>query len=151
VESSAQVRHRIALRGAGARVMLELWRAGKSLEITARLQESEGTPQGQANAQNGPTEEIAGSNSGIEGVGVGGVTSAQLRRAGVDEEGGVIVLSVLSSASVTGLRRGDLIVEADRKPVHTADELREAVRHSDDPVLLRVRRPDGALYLSVSK
>ena len=84
-------------------------------------------------------------------MGVGGVTSDQIHRAGLDEEGGVIVLSVLASASVSGLRRGDLIVEADRKPVHSADELREAVRHSDDPVLLRVRRPDGCLYLSISK
>jgi len=151
VESSAQARHCIAMRGAGARVKLEVWRIGKTLEITVRLQESEGTPPGQAKSQNTPAEEIAGSSSGIEGVGVGGVTSDQLRRAGVDEEGGVIVLSVLVSASVTGLRRGDLIVEADRKPVHSADELREAVRRSADPVLLRVRRPDGCLYLSVSK
>jgi len=75
-----------------------------------------------------------------------------LRRAGMeDEDGGVIVISVLPSSSSTGLRRGDLIVEADLKRIRSSADLREAVRRGGDPVLLRVRRPDGCVYLSVSK
>ena len=153
VISSADLRHRIAMKGGGARVRLEIWRNRKPIEVTVRLQEAEGTPPGQAR-DDGPTaEELAGSSSsGLDGVSVGAVTPEMLRRAGVeDESGGVIVISIRPSTSVSGLRRGDVIVEADRKPVRTSAELREAVRRSDDPVLVRVRRPEGCVYLSVSK
>jgi len=150
VESSAELRHRIAMRGAGARVKLEIWRNRKTLEIEVRLQELEGSSPGHAKADGGG-DEPAGSSSGIDGVGVGPVSADTLHRAGVDEEGGVIVISVLPSSSSNGLRRGDLIVEADLKPVHSSSELREAMRRSGDPVLLRVRRADSCLYLSVSK
>src|SRR6185436_14102872 len=112
VESSAELRHRIAMRGAGARVKVD---------------------------ETGD-DEPAGSSSGLDGVGVGAVSADTLHRAGVDEEGGVIVMSVLPSSSSSGLRRGDLIVEAGSQLVHSSSELREAVRRSDDPVLLRVRR-----------
>jgi serine protease Do len=139
------------MRGAGTRVKLEIWRKGRTLELIVRLQEAEG-PRGRAQAEDPPAaEELAGVSSGIDGVGVGAVSADMLKRAGVDEEGAVIVLSIHSSASVTGLRRGDLIVEADSKSVHSAAELREAVRHSNDPVLVRVRRPEGCVYLSLNK
>jgi serine protease Do len=151
VESCAALRHRIAMRGAGTRVKLEIWRKGKTLEFIVRLQEAEGPP-GRAQAEESTAaEELAGVSSGIDGVGVGAVSSDMLKRAGVEEEGAVIVLSIHSYASVVGLRRGDLIVEADSKSVHSAAELREAVRHSNDPVLIRVRRPEGCLYLSLNK
>src|SRR6185436_13506784 len=152
VESSAELRHRIAMRGAGARVRLEIWRNRKTLEILARLQEAEGSSPGHARTDDRGEEDVAGSSSGIDGVGVGAVTVDMLRRAGMeDEDGGVIVISVLPSSSSTGLRRGDLIVEADLKRIRSSSELREAVRRGGDPVLLRVRRPEGCVYLSVSK
>ena len=151
VESGTELRHRLAMRGAGTRVTLELWRNRKTLEIAVRLQEVGGGPPGRAKADDSDDEELAGAACGIQGVGVGAVTPDMLRRAGVEEEGGVIVLSVLPSSPASGLRRGDLIVEADLKAVRSSADLREAVRHSDGPVLLRVRRPEGCVYLSVSK
>jgi serine protease Do len=150
VESSADLRHRVAMKGAGTPVRLELWRAGKTLEITVRLQEAEGSGPSHAKADD-PSEEPVGSSSGIEGVGVGAIPAEMLRKAGVDEAGGVIVVSVLPSSLGTGLRRGDLIVEVGMKQVHSSAELREAVRRSDSPVLLRVRREDSSVYLSVAK
>jgi serine protease Do len=151
VESSAELRHRIAIRGAGARVKLEIWRNRKTIEIVVRLQEAEGSSPGHAKADDAGDHEPVGASSGIVGVGVGAVSPDTLHRAGVDEEGGVIVISVLPSSLSGGLRRGDLIVEVDLKPVHSSSELREAVRRSGDPVLLRVRRADTCVYLSVSK
>jgi serine protease Do len=152
VESTAELRHRVAMRGGGARVRLEVWRDGKMLEITVLLQETKGAAPEHAREESRSEDDLAGAESGLDGVGVGAVTSEMLRRAGVDDEvGGVMVLTMLPSAAATGLRRGDLIVEADRKTIRTTTELRDAVRRSDDPVLLRVRRPEGCVYLSVSK
>src|SRR6185436_694430 len=90
VESSAELRHRIAMRGAGARVKLEIWRNRKTLEIVVRLQEAEGSSPGHAKVDETGDDEPAGSSSGLDGVGVGAVSADTLHRAGVDEEGGVI-------------------------------------------------------------
>jgi serine protease Do len=150
VETSAELRHRVAMKGAGTVVRLEIWRAGKTFELAVRLQEAEGSGGSHAKADDS-AEEPVGSTCGIDGVGVGAISPEMLRKAGVDEEGGVIVISVVPSSISSGLRRGDLIVEAGMKQVHTSAELREAMRQSDSPVLLRVRRPDGSVYLSVAK
>jgi serine protease Do len=103
VETSAELRHRIAMRGAGAKVHLELWRHGKTLDLTVHLQEAEGNGAGHAKTEDASgSEELAGSSSGIEGVGVGAVSPELLRKAGVEEEGGVIVISGASLLRLDG-------------------------------------------------
>ena len=49
--------------------------------------------------------------------------------------------------ALANLQEGDLITEVNRKPVTTADDLRNAVSVSDDGVLLLVKRKDASLYV----
>lgn len=142
VESTAALRHRVALRGGGARVRLDLWRDRKALQVVVKLKELD-TP-----APVLPQEEEE--TPGAEGISVATVPRDKLRRVGVvDEEGGVIVTSVPPSAAFAGLRRGDLIVEVQGRPVVRAEEFREAAVAGDHPLLLRVRRPEGSVYVSI--
>jgi serine protease Do len=54
-------------------------------------------------------------------------------------------------AREAGLRPGDVILEADRKRVHTVSEFNRLVMHApkDRPVLLRIRRGAQALFLTL--
>ena len=151
VASTADLRHRVALKGGGAKVRLEVWRDRKKLEFTARLKDL-----GEGSASSGEDdagdEEKLGFASGLEGISVAAVSSEVLSKAGIrGEEGALMVVSIRSSAPLAGLRRGDLIVEVNRTPVRTVPELREAIHRSADPVLLRVRRTEGSLYVSFPK
>jgi serine protease Do len=149
VESTSALRHRAAMRGGGAKVRLQVWRDRKVLEFVVRLKELDPA----ASAEDGADDEESDEAPfGPRGIGVAEVPRDLLKRAGVaDEDGGLIVTSVPPAASFSGLRRGDLIVEVHGTPVHKIDDFNEAVARSPDPVLLRVRRPEGSLYVSIAK
>jgi serine protease Do len=151
VHSAAQLRHRVALRGGGAKVRLEVWRDREKLDFTVRLKEPSGGSEPAREEESGDEEKL-GFASGLEGIFVAPVSSEMMSKAGIrGEEGALMVVSIRSKAPLAGLKKGDLIVEANRTPVRTVSELREAVKRSADPVLLRVRRSEGNFYASFPK
>jgi len=54
-----------------------------------------------------------------------------------------------SQAAANGLRRGDVIVEVNRKPVRNTAEFEQALKHSAVETLLLVNRQGTTLYLAV--
>jgi serine protease Do len=72
---------------------------------------------------------------------------------GLDQAKGVVVADVdpEGPASEAGIRRGDVIVEVDRKEVKDAKSLQKALEKSEDRALLLVRRGDTQLYLTVKR
>lgn len=151
VASVAELRHRIAMRGGGARIKLEVWREGQLLSFTIRLKDRHEVPPAPAEEESSVANP-EGWPSGLEGIRVSSVTVEMLRLGGIqDEEGGLIVTSIPTVGTFTGLKCGDVIVEVDRKAVHSMSELSEAFRKSTDPVLLRIRRPLESTYISVAK
>jgi len=71
----------------------------------------------------------------------------------VPEINGVLVVQVMPSspAAAAGLRRGDVIVEIDGKPVSTAEQLQGAVENSriGQPLRFKVQRGKQTLQLTV--
>jgi serine protease Do len=148
VASRFDLEHRAAMRGAKATVQLEVWRTGKSQTLKAQLDvmKEAPTPPHETSAQNDP----GGQPSGLDGVTVRRVAPEVLREAGiVDEEGGLVVTGVQGPGVFAGLRRGDLIVEVNGRPVHEVDEILEGLCLKGSTVLVRVRRPEGSIYLMV--
>lgn len=76
------------------------------------------------------------------------VTPDLADRLGLGAVQGVIVTEVdpNSPAGEAGIRRGDVIVEIDRRPVENADALRDKLGDSDRPLLL-VRRGESTLWV----
>jgi serine protease Do len=72
---------------------------------------------------------------------------------GVEEDHGVVVSTVEpgSPAEEAGIRRGDVILEADREDVNNVAELRNKLREKDKGVLLLVRRADATLYVAMKR
>ena len=80
------------------------------------------------------------------------LTKQLAQRLGYAEGQGVVVSGVQrgSPAERAGLRARDLIVEADRKPVKAAEDVRAAL--ADGTALLRViRDKDSSSYLVLSR
>ena len=48
-----------------------------------------------------------------------------------------------------GLREGDVIVEVNRREVKSTDEILEAFEGSVPPLLLNIRRGDGARFILI--
>ena len=70
----------------------------------------------------------------------------------VVSEQGVVVTQVEpgSSAEEAGMRRGDVILEANQTPVANVAEFRKAVGDGDK-VLLVVRRGEATIFVAVKK
>jgi S1-C subfamily serine protease len=58
-------------------------------------------------------------------------------------------VEVGSPAAAANLQPGDLIVEADHRPISNVGELRSALGKDRDRVLLLIKRQGGSLYVVV--
>jgi serine protease Do len=72
---------------------------------------------------------------------------------GLEKADGVVVSAVEpgSAADEAGIRRGDVIVEIDRKPIRSVDEYKKAVTgtRKGKGILLLVRRGESTLFLAL--
>ena len=147
----------------GKKVDMLIWRDGKKQTVSVTVGEMPEDPAEQL-AKGGKTEQPkpAQAKDGILAIPGTGMTVSPLtpqarERFGVDDEAkGVVVIEVKSDspAAEKGLRPGDLIIEADHKPVRAPQDLAKAVddaRHADaKSLLLRVENPQQLRYVALS-
>jgi serine protease Do len=145
VNDSAQLRMTISLMQPGAPVSVKLLRDGAEREVTAHLAEM---PTQTAKAAGEPDA----SQTGMDGVSVEDVSARDAHQLGLPPDtAGVVVTGVdpASQAAANGLRRGDVILEVNRKPVRNTAEFEQALKHSTAETLLLVNRQGSTLYLAV--
>jgi len=100
-------------------------------------------------------EEVVASvpEKGELGMTVQRLTPQLAENLGLDKTDGVVVTAVEpgSAADEAGVRRGDVIVEVDRKPVRGVEEYRKAIAGSRKGrgVLFLVRRGESTLFLAL--
>ena len=127
VETAAQLRNEVGQRRIGDKVKLLILRDGREKTIRARI----GEPVGQV-----------ASSAKIHPL----LDGASLV---VNDEGGIEVSEIdrQSPAAQTGLRKGDVIISANRIPVSTLNELKKAAKGSKKRLVLRIKRGNAALFL----
>lgn len=143
-------RNHIASMAPGAAVTLTVLRDNREQKIRATL--AEFNPEtAQSREQNNPApNEQAGGKLGIS---VEPLTPELAQQLGLkaDTQGVVIdQVDPTGPALAAGMQRGDVISEANRQPVRSAEDLRSAVAKSGDkPVLLLLDRRGDTIYLAV--
>ena len=148
-----ELRNLVAATQPGTEVTLTLNRDGRQEEVKLSLGELVAAGAGRERDEGGGEGE-GEEGGGSLGLGVSPLTpdlAARLRLPEGSE--GVVVTSVEPGgpAAEARLQQGDLIVQANRQPVRTPEELRAAVRNSGDrPILLLVTRPgEGTTFVTV--
>jgi len=109
----------------GRKVKLKIFRNGKSMDITIVSGKLPG-PEQVARAS-GKTE--MGEKLGIDGQ---NLTPEIARQIGAETKYGVVIVSVKpgSPADKAGIKRGDIIVEANKKPIKKVEGLSAAIKRS---------------------
>jgi serine protease Do len=144
IESSSQLRNRVAATPPGTRVTFEVLRENDRKKITVELGElpDEGAP--------------AAADQGLEdllGFEVNNLTPDVARRYGLSPNiSGVVVTAIdqASSAFREGLREGDVIYSLNRRRVETLAQFNDTLSnaHKGDTVLMRVYRNDNTFFLA---
>jgi serine protease Do len=134
----------------GKNVPVEVLRDGKTVTLSAKIEKLAATPEEQARGRGGE-----GAAGGAESLGlqVADLDEDLRQQFGLKDAKGAVIAGVEpgSPAGDAGLRPGDLIVEVDRSPVHSADEVDKRVSQAGDSILFLVRRGDGTLFVAVNR
>jgi serine protease Do len=141
------LRLRISQTAPGTSVKLDVYRNGQKQQITATLGEFPEKAQTAENSQPGETP-------ALEGVQVENLSSDIAQQLNLPPgTRGVVITRVDpdSAAAETGLQRGDVIQEVNRKAVNNVEQFRGAVRAaSNGPLLLLLNRGGNTQYVVIS-
>ncbi len=144
VDGAAALSRTVAQQKPGSTVTLGILRDGKQRDVKVQLGERPEKKEAPPPKEEAPGEE------GPVGLSIKKVPPEVDQKLGI--EGGAMVSGVEpgSRAAEAGLQPGDVIVEANRKPVHQPKDLIDiAKKNGDEPLALRVRRGQAAVYVVV--
>jgi serine protease Do len=151
VESAGDLTRTVALVPPGQAVRLTVLREGKKKDL--RFAVGERPEDGKVARGGAPPKPEKADKSPKLGVTVAPVAPELAGELGLGADQGVYVSDVLDGgpADAAGIRRGDVILSVDRKPVGRPEQIGEAVGKAKEGevVLLRVRRGDAAFFVAV--
>ncbi len=147
VSDSLELRLRISQMAPGTMVKMDVYRNGQKREMAATLGEFPEKAQTAANAPQGESP-------ALEGVQVENLNSDMAEQLNLPAgTRGVVITRVdpNSAAAETGLERGVVIQEVNRKPVNNVQQFQAAVRAAaNQPLLLLVNRGGSSSYVVIS-
>ncbi len=149
VNASVDLPRIVAATHPGNKVNVELWRKGKTKEVSLTVGEM---PDDNKVAQQGG-KHGASADAGVAvdrlGVILNALTDEQKDQLQVD--GGLLVEDVKGAATRAGLRRGDVILSIGNTEVRSLDQFNDALKQipKGHNVALLVRRGDSTSYVAV--
>jgi serine protease Do len=148
VLDSRRLTLRISQAAPGTAVNLRLLRDGQEQDIRITLGELPSDP----DRSQAPGVQ-RGRGTALEGVAVENLTPDIARQLNLPPQTrGVVVVQVRpETAAATGLQRGDVIEEVNRRSVSTVGEYEQAIRQAGGEVLLLVNRGGSSSYIVIGQ
>jgi serine protease Do len=141
------LRLRISQTAPGTKINMDVYRNGQKMQMTAALGEFPEKTQTAENSQQGEAP-------ALEGVQVENLSSDIAQQLNLPPgTRGVVITRVDpdSTAAETGLQRGDIIQEVNRKAVNNVEQFRAAIRAAaNQPLLLLINRGGSSSYVVIS-
>ena len=154
IEDGNVLRNKVASSLPGTEIKLTVFRDGQEQEFTAKLDEFNVEDAKKENQTEGENPENQSKPSGKLGLDLRPVTPDEAKKLQLpDSSSGLLVLDVdpNGAAANEGIAKGDVILEVNRKPVETIQEMQSALEKSGDkPILLLVARRGQVSYLTVN-
>jgi serine protease Do len=148
IHESRDLQRALLQRQVGAKVNLGVVRDKKQRSVALVTQEKPNLARGASERTPGQAPRAAASELGLE---LEPLTNKLATRLGYAGRQGAVVASVHrgSTADRAGVRSGDLIVEADRKPVQSPADVTAAL--ADGTAVLRIQRGADSSFVVLSK
>ncbi|HEY0840087.1 MAG TPA: Do family serine endopeptidase [Vulgatibacter sp.] len=145
IKGASELSRNVALSKPGDTVTLGVLRGGEQQDVKVKLGERPSSQKAPA-----PKQEEHQGEEGPVGLTIQPVPQQIQSKLGV--KGGAMVSAVEpgSRADEAGLQPGDVILEANRKPVNEPKDLIDIAKKAGDaPLALRVRRGEAAVYVVI--
>jgi serine protease Do len=140
IVDAGQLAQHVGVVAPGAKASLEIWRNGKSVELTATV----GNAATMASA-----EETSGDAAPARlGLALRPLTQEERRQAGVS--GGLVVEDSQGRAAEAGIQPGDVVLSVDGSPVESVAQLRNMVKEHDKQIALLIQRGDARLFVPIT-
>lgn len=141
VGDSADLPRVIGEKRPGTSVRLDIWRDGKSRQVTAVLDE--------LNPEPGSTPQLGRGEStgGKLGLNARPLTGQEAAQVGV--AGGLVVEAVNGPAARAGLQRGDVILAINNQPVTSVEQFRQYLDRAGKRFALLIQRGDSRIFVPV--
>jgi serine protease Do len=139
IDSAGTLPATVASVKPGRKVQLEVWRDRESRQLNVELGGAEET---EVVADNGTPAR------GRLGLRVRPAAAGELGE-GADAGRGLVVEEATGPAAEAGIRRGDVVLSANGRPVREVEDLRAAVDGSKDVVALLVQRGSARIFVPV--
>jgi serine protease Do len=139
ITDSVDLPTRVADTKPGAQASITLWREGKEKQLTIAV--------GEMPADKATLAAATPAAQGKLGVAVRPLAEAEAKQAGT--EGGLLVERAQGAAAKAGVRRGDVILGVNGKPVRTPDELKRAIDDAGKQAALLVQRGEVRIFVPV--
>ncbi len=153
IEDSNVLRNKVAGTLPGTEIKLTVLRDGKQQELTATLDEFNVETAKKNAAEPGSEENAPGKQSGKLGLTLQPLTAQAARELGIPAgtEGLVVTdIDPGGAAAVEGIARGDVILEINRQPVKSLEDVQSALdKAGTKPVLLLINRRGDTIFLTV--
>jgi serine protease Do len=157
VDSSGALTRSVALvapgQSANVTVLRENAEKQFSIKVAQRPEDEAAVARGEFSQGEGEGAPSPQAQSPKLGVSLKPLTPDLASELGVSGDDGVVVADVAEDgpAARAGIRKGDLILEVNRQPVRRPDEVKAIIGKvkEGEPVALRIRRGNEAVYLAV--
>ena len=138
VVDSTDVTSRVGNSAPGTSLNFEVWRAGKAIELTAKVGTLDEEKLAKVSDESTPKGKL--------GIAVRPRT-AEEQKSG--EKAGLVVEQAGGAAALAGVQPGDVILGVGSSPVNTVDQLRSAVDKAGKTVALLIERDGRQIYVPV--
>lgn len=143
ISDSAELPRVIGEKRPGTRVKLELWRDGRSRDVTATLDEL--SNETLAGGPPVPTQvERIGEKLGLSARALTPQEAAERKL-----RGGIVVEGADGAAARAGLQRGDIILAFNNQPVTSIVELRALLERAGPRFALLIQRGEARIFVPV--
>jgi len=135
---AGQLSAAVAMASPGDAAKLKIWRAGKTLDVTAKLGGIPGTS---------ALVQTAAETGGKLGLGVRPLTSDERTQSGIPA--GLLVERVQGAAARAGIQPGDVVLAVDGTAISNVAQLRSMVAEHQSTVALLIQRGDARIFVPV--
>ena len=140
IDDMADLPREVGEKRPGTRIRMEIWRDGRSRDVTATLDEM--TNDNIAGAPSTTQPDSIDAGLGLNARELTSQEAAQLRL-----RGGLVVEGADGPAARAGLRRGDIILALNNQPVSSAAEFRKQVQAAGKRFALLIQRGEARIYV----